>query len=104
MRLAHVREHNAPAGAFWRLVLAAFAFAALFIVAGKRHAEVMTLGLGAANHRESLREYPEGFVQWFEALKGDREGRYSIRVNDQWRICFVWKSGNAHEVEIVDYY
>jgi proteic killer suppression protein len=39
-----------------------------------------------------------------EALKGDRRGQHSIRINDQWRICFVWKENNAHEVEIVDYH
>jgi proteic killer suppression protein len=39
-----------------------------------------------------------------EALKGDREGEHSIRVNDQWRICFVWKEGDAFDVEIVDYH
>ncbi|MEQ1887868.1 MAG: type II toxin-antitoxin system RelE/ParE family toxin [Alphaproteobacteria bacterium] len=39
-----------------------------------------------------------------EALSGDRRGQYSIRINLQWRICFVWKDGDAHEVEIVDYH
>jgi proteic killer suppression protein len=39
-----------------------------------------------------------------EKLKGDREGQYSIRVNDQWRICFGWKEGIAFNVEIVDYH
>ena len=39
-----------------------------------------------------------------EALKGDREGLHSIRINSQWRICFIWKNGNAAEVEIVDYH
>ena len=39
-----------------------------------------------------------------EALKGNRRGQYSIRINDQWRICFVWKDDGAHNVEIVDYY
>ena len=39
-----------------------------------------------------------------EALKGDRAGQKSIRINDQWRICFVWKDGDAHQVEIVDYH
>jgi proteic killer suppression protein len=39
-----------------------------------------------------------------EALKGDRKGQYSIRVNEQWRICFVWLEGHAYEVEIVDYH
>jgi proteic killer suppression protein len=39
-----------------------------------------------------------------EALRGDRTGQHSIRVNDQYRICFVWRDGNAFEVEIVDYH
>ncbi len=39
-----------------------------------------------------------------EKLSGDRDGQYSIRVNDQWRICFVWEDDDAHEVEIVDYH
>ena len=39
-----------------------------------------------------------------EALSGDREGQHSIRINDQWRICFVWNEGDAYQVEIVDYH
>jgi toxin HigB-1 len=39
-----------------------------------------------------------------EKLKGDREGQHSIRINDKWRICFVWREGHAYEVEIVDYH
>jgi RelE-like toxin of type II toxin-antitoxin system HigB len=39
-----------------------------------------------------------------EKLKGDREGQYSIRINDQYRICFVWKDNDAYQVEIVDYH
>ncbi|MGW8321606.1 MAG: type II toxin-antitoxin system RelE/ParE family toxin [Thermodesulfobacteriota bacterium] len=39
-----------------------------------------------------------------EALSGKRKGQYSIRINDQWRICFVWRDGNAYDVEIVDYH
>ncbi len=39
-----------------------------------------------------------------EALKGDRAGQHSIRINDQWRICFVWREGDAYEVEITDYH
>jgi proteic killer suppression protein len=39
-----------------------------------------------------------------EALRGNRAGRHSIRLNDQYRICFVWRGGNAFEVEIVDYH
>jgi toxin HigB-1 len=39
-----------------------------------------------------------------EALAKDRHGQHSIRINDQWRICFVWRDGHAHQVEIVDYH
>lgn len=39
-----------------------------------------------------------------EALKGDRRGQHSIRVNDQWRVCFIWREGGAHEVEVTDYH
>ena len=39
-----------------------------------------------------------------EALRGDRVGQHSIRINEQWRICFVWRDGNCHDVEIVDYH
>jgi proteic killer suppression protein len=39
-----------------------------------------------------------------EALRGDRAGAYSIRINDQWRVCFTWRDGDAHDVEIVDYH
>jgi len=39
-----------------------------------------------------------------EALKGSRKGQHSIRINDQWRICFQWKASDAFDVEIVDYH
>jgi proteic killer suppression protein len=39
-----------------------------------------------------------------EKLKGQRSGQHSIRVNDQWRVCFTWRDGDAHEVEITDYH
>ena len=39
-----------------------------------------------------------------EALKGDRKGQHSIRINDQWRICFRWDEGHAYDVDIVDYH
>ncbi len=39
-----------------------------------------------------------------EALRGDREGRYSIRINDQWRVCFIWTDQGAMEIEITDYH
>jgi toxin HigB-1 len=39
-----------------------------------------------------------------EALKGDRKGQHSIRINDQWRVCFIWTRGDAYDVEIADYH
>ncbi len=39
-----------------------------------------------------------------EKLHGNREGQYSVRITDRWRVCFVWKEGDAHDVEIVDYH
>ena len=39
-----------------------------------------------------------------ERLAGDRDGQYSVRINNQWRICFVWDQGDAYQVEIVDYH
>ena len=39
-----------------------------------------------------------------EALRADRKGQHSIRINDQWRICFIWRDGEAYEVEITDYH
>jgi toxin HigB-1 len=39
-----------------------------------------------------------------EQLHGDREGQYSMRINDQWRVCFVWRDGDAYDVEIADYH
>jgi proteic killer suppression protein len=39
-----------------------------------------------------------------EALKGDRKGQHSIRINDQYRVCFLWRDNHAHDVEIVDYH
>ena len=57
--------------------------------------------LDAAVNIETLRVPPGNHL---EALHGDREGQYSIRINQQWRICFVWRNGNAYDVEIVDYH
>jgi toxin HigB-1 len=39
-----------------------------------------------------------------EAMSGNRKGQHSLRINDQWRICFKWQNGNAYDVEIVDYH
>ncbi len=57
--------------------------------------------LDAATELNALRVPPGNRL---EALKGDRKGRHSIRVNDQWRICFKWKAGDAYDVEIADYH
>lgn len=57
--------------------------------------------LHAAESIDDLR-IPRG--NRLEALKGDRLGQFSIRINDQFRICFVWKNGHAYDVEIVDYH
>lgn len=55
----------------------------------------------AAGSIEDLRVPPGNRL---EQLRGDRKGQHSIRVNDQWRICFVWKDGGAEDVELVDYH
>jgi toxin HigB-1 len=57
--------------------------------------------LDAAIRVEDLRAPPGNRL---EALKGDRAGQWSIRVNDQWRICFRWRDGNASDVELTDYH
>jgi len=57
--------------------------------------------LAAASELNSLRIPPSNRL---EKLRGDRSGQYSIRINDQWRICFIWKEGSAYDVEIVDYH
>ncbi|MCL2567361.1 MAG: type II toxin-antitoxin system RelE/ParE family toxin [Alphaproteobacteria bacterium] len=51
-----------------------------------------------------IRDLETPFSNKLEALKGDRLGQYSIRINQQWRICFVWQNGNALDVEIIDYH
>ena len=57
--------------------------------------------LNAATVLATLRVPPGNRL---EALTRDRKGQHSIRVNDQWRVCFVWRSGDAFDVEIVDYH
>ena len=56
------------------------------------------------NNARSLNDLRIPPANRLERLKGDRAGQYSIRINDQWRICFVWKRGDALDVEIVDYH
>ncbi|MFO1228008.1 type II toxin-antitoxin system RelE/ParE family toxin [Roseateles sp.] len=67
----------------------------------ERVARRKLLQLHAATLLESLRIPPGNHL---EALKDDRRGQHSIRINDQWRVCFIWKSDGAHGVEIVDYH
>ncbi len=57
--------------------------------------------LDSAGDLEDLRSPPGNRL---EALKDDRAGQHSIRINDQWRICFVWRDNNAYDVEIADYH
>ena len=57
--------------------------------------------LDAAMRVDDLRIPPGNRL---EALKGNRKGQHSIRINDQWRICFKWRSGNVYDVEITDYH
>lgn len=57
--------------------------------------------LNNARRLEDMRVPPGNRL---EALKGERRGQHSIRINDQWRICFIWSDNNAHQVEIVDYH
>ncbi|WP_036479168.1 type II toxin-antitoxin system RelE/ParE family toxin [Myxosarcina sp. GI1] len=57
--------------------------------------------ISAASVLDTLRIPPGNRL---EALSGDRQGQHSIRINNQWRICFVWRDGNAFDVEIVDYH
>ncbi len=67
----------------------------------ERVARRKLLQLHAATELASLRIPPGNQL---EALKGDRKNQHSIRINDQWRICFVWRDDGAHQVEIVDYH
>ena len=67
----------------------------------ERVARRKLLQMHAASELASLRVPPGNHL---EALKADRKGQFSIRINDQWRICFAWKPDGAHDVEIVDYH
>lgn len=67
----------------------------------ERVARRKLLQLHAATDLVSLRVPPGNQL---EALKGNRKGQHSIRINDQWRVCFVWREEGAYQVEIVDYH
>ncbi len=67
----------------------------------ERNARRKLLLLHRAKSLDDLRVPPGNRL---EALRGNRKGQHSIRINDQWRICFLWAQGDAHDVEIVDYH
>ncbi|MGE0071118.1 MAG: type II toxin-antitoxin system RelE/ParE family toxin [Thiomonas sp.] len=67
----------------------------------ERVARRKLLQLHAATELASLRVPPGNQL---EALQGNRKGQHSIRINDQWRLCFAWRRDGAHQVEIVDYH
>jgi len=67
----------------------------------RRVAERNLIQLNAAATLDFLRSPPGNHL---EALKGDRAGQFSIRINEQWRVCFIWKTGDVYDVEIVDYH
>ena len=67
----------------------------------QRRAKAKLLAIDAAKQLTDLRAPPGNRL---EALHGNREGQSSIRINDQWRICFVWRDDEAWDVEIVDYH
>ena len=66
-----------------------------------RKAQIKLARLGAVTSMQDLQEIQGNR---FEKLKGDRKGQYSIRINNQYRICFKWEKENASDVEIVDYH
>jgi len=67
----------------------------------ERQAQRKLAELDAATSLNDLGAIPGNHL---EKLKGDRKAQHSIRINDQWRVCFVWKDSNAHDVEIADYH
>ena len=67
----------------------------------QRRAQRKLMILNNATNLDDLRIPPGNRLK---ALSGDRAGQHSIRLNNQWRVCFVWRDGNAYQVEIVDYH
>lgn len=78
----------------------------------REHSKKIPQAVQGVSHRKLVMLHAAKFLEdlntpsgnRLEALKGDRKGQHSIRINDQYRICFVWSEGKAHEVEIVDYH
>ena len=67
----------------------------------QQRARLKLVTIDAAGRLDDLRMPPGNRL---EALRGNRRGQHSIRINDQWRLCFIWRDGAAWEVEIVDYH
>jgi toxin HigB-1 len=67
----------------------------------RARAAMRLMQINAAIGVEDMRQPPSNRL---EALKGDRKGKWSIRINEQWRVCFRFSAGDAYEVEIVDYH
>ena len=67
----------------------------------QRRARAKLLAIDAASLIDDLRVPPGNRL---EALRGKRQGQFSIRINNQWRVCFVWRNNEAWDVEIVDYH
>ena len=67
----------------------------------QKRARMKLLMIDAAGRLDDLRVPPGNRL---EALRGERRGQHAIRINDQWRVCFVWRDGTARQVEIVDYH
>ena len=67
----------------------------------QRAAAIKLEVINAVTILETLRIPPSNYL---EELKGDRKGQHSIRINKQWRLCFIWKGSDAFDVEIVDYH
>ena len=67
----------------------------------QRRAQIKLIMINNASDLNDLRVPPGNRL---ESLSGDRDGQHSIRINDQWRICFTWADGDAYELEIVDYH
>lgn len=67
----------------------------------QQRARSKLLVIDAAKRLDDLRAPPGNRL---EALRGDREGQYSIRVNNRWRICFLWRDGDTWDVELADYH
>jgi toxin HigB-1 len=60
--------------------------------------------LEMVNAAKDLRDLASPPANRMEKLKSERDGQHSIRINDQWRVCFVWRDGDAYDVEITDYH